>query len=233
MTARRRGVALITGAGSGIGRAVAKRLFARGLDVALLGRTEATLEATAWELLSGAQRGRALVIPCDVADAAAVTHARDRVLAELGAPVVVVNNAGVVARAPVEDTTDAEWRSVLGVNLDGTFHVTRAFLPAMRAAGAGRFVAIASISSTLGTPRLSAYCAAKWGVVGFMKALAEELRDGPLIAISVLPGSVDTRMLEGSGFPAAMLPDDVANTVEYAALDAPRAMNGSALEVFG
>lgn len=162
-----------------------------------------------------------------------VEHAKERVLGELGVPAVVVNNAGVVTRARIEDTTDDDWRTVLGVSLDGTFHVTRSFLPSMRAKGAGRFVAVASISSTLGTARLSAYCAAKWGVVGFMKSLAEELREGPLVAISVMPGSVDTKMLVGSGFAPAMLPDDVANTVEYAALDAPRAMNGSAIEVFG
>jgi len=228
-----RGVALVTGAGSGIGRAVAKGLFARGLDLALLGRTEATLEATAWEVLDGATRGRALALRCDVSDPAQVARACGRVLSELGVPRVVVHSAGVVVRAPVETTTDAEWRSVLGVNLDGTFHVTRALLPAMRERGEGRFVAVASISSTLGTPRLSAYCAAKWGVVGFMKSLAEELRGTPLAAMSVLPGSVDTAMLEGSGFAPAMMPDDVANAVLYAALDAPRAMSGSAIEIFG
>lgn len=228
-----RGVALVTGAGSGIGRAVAKGLFARGLDLALLGRTEATLEATAWEVLDGATAGRALALRCDVSDPAQVARACDRVLSELGVPRVVVHSAGVVVRAPVEATTDAEWRSVLGVNLDGTFHVTRALLPAMRERGEGRFVAVASISSTLGTPRLSAYCAAKWGVVGFMKSLAEELRGTPLAAMSVLPGSVDTAMLEGSGFAPAMMPDDVANTVLYAALDAPLAMSGSAIEIFG
>ncbi|HQY60826.1 MAG: SDR family NAD(P)-dependent oxidoreductase [Myxococcales bacterium] len=228
-----RGVAVVTGAGSGIGRAVAKALFARGLDLALLGRTKATLEATAREVLDGATAGRALALRCDVSDPAGVAHACRRAVSELGVPRVVVHSAGVVVRAPVEATTDDAWRSVLGINLDGTFHVTRALLPAMRERGEGRFVAIASISSTLGTPKLSAYCAAKWGVVGFMKALAEELRGSALAAMSVLPGSVDTAMLDGSGFAPAMQPEDVANTVVYAALDAPLAMNGSAIEIFG
>lgn len=228
-----RGVALVTGAGSGIGRAVAKRLFARGFDMALLGRREAALQETAWGVLDGATAGRALAIRCDVSRPDEVKRACERVLAELGVPQVVVHSAGIVVRAPIEETTDDAWRSVLGVNLDGTFHVTRALLPHMRARGEGRFVAVASISSTLGTPNLSAYCAAKWGVVGFMKALAEELRGTPLAAMSVMPGSVDTAMLEGSGFDPAMSPDDVANTILYAALDAPHAMNGSALEIFG
>ena len=224
---------LVTGAGSGIGRAAALAFAARGLDLVLVGRTEQTLVETAREVAIASPRVRAAVIPCDVSKSAEVTALRDRVLSELGAPLVVVNNAGMVARAAVEDTTDADWSEVLGVNLDGTFYVTRAFLPSMRARGEGRFVAVASISSTLGTPRASAYCAAKWAVVGFMKSLAEELRGTRLAAISVMPGSVDTKMLVGSGFSPAMTPDDVAGTLVYAGLDAPWAMNGSALEVFG
>jgi 3-oxoacyl-[acyl-carrier protein] reductase len=138
-----------------------------------------------------------------------------------------------VVRASIEHTTDADWDAVLGANLDGTFYVTRAFLPALRARGRGRFVAVASISATLGTPRLSAYCAAKWGVVGFTKSLAEELRGSALAALAVLPGSVDTAMLHGSGFAPRMSAADVASTIVYAGLDAPAAMNGSAIEVFG
>jgi len=231
MTARRSCV--ITGAGSGIGRATALAFAARGLDVVLVGRTASTLTETAAEIARCTPGARALAVRCDVAVSAEVERMKERVLSELGAPAVVVNNAGSVVRAKVEDTTDAAWSAVLGANLDGTFFVTRAFLPAMRARGEGRFVAVASISSTLGTPRLSAYCAAKWGVVGFVKSLAEELRGSPLVSVAVLPGSVDTAMLAGSGFPPAMTPSDVAGTIVYLALDAPAAMNGSAVEVFG
>ena len=226
-------IALITGAGSGIGRAASLALAARGLSVVLVGRTESTLFETADHVLSACAGVRTLVVPCDVSKSEEVSRMRDRVLAEMGTPEVLVNNAGIVARASVEDTTDTDWAEVLGVNLDGTFFVTRAFLSAMRARKTGRIVAVASISSTLGTPKLSAYCAAKWGVIGFMKSLAEELRDSGLAAISVLPGSVDTKMLVGSGFTPSMTPEDVAGTIVYAALDAPLAMNGSAVEVFG
>ncbi len=226
-------IALITGAGSGIGRAASLALAARGLSVVLVGRTESTLFETADHVLSASLGVRTLVVPCDVSKSDEVSRMRDRVLAEMGTPEVLVNNAGVVARASVEDTSDADWSQVLGVNLDGTFFVTRAFLPAMRARKMGRIVTVASISSTLGTPKLSAYCAAKWGVLGFMKSLAEELRDSGLAALSVLPGSVDTKMLVGSGFAPSMTPEDVAGTIVYAALDAPLAMNGSAVEVFG
>ena len=122
---------------------------------------------------------------------------------------------------------------MIDVNLKGTFLVTRAFLPRMLDRGRGRFVAIASISATLGSARQSAYCASKGGMVGFMKALAEELRGTGLQAMCVLPGSVDTEMLKGSGFAPAMQPEDVARTVAFLALDAPDAMNASSVEVFG
>ena len=85
----------------------------------------------------------------------------------------------------------------------------------------------------MSTPRLSAYCASKWGTVGFVKSLAEELRGTGLQSMCVMPGSVDTEMLQGSGFPPLMQPADVAKIVTFAALDAPAAMNGSCIEAFG
>jgi 3-oxoacyl-[acyl-carrier protein] reductase len=224
-------IAVVTGAGRGIGRAVAHALAARGCHVAILARSGHELDETAGAIR--AQGGRATVFACDLAEPPAIASATARVLTQLGAPAVVVNNAGVVQRSPVQDTTDADWNHVIQVNLTAAFQVTRAFLPAMLAAGAGRFVHIASISSTLGTPKLSAYCASKWGLVGFGKSLAEELRGTGLSSMCVMPGSVDTAMLAGSGLSPAMTPEDVANAVTYAALDAPLAMNGSAIEVFG
>jgi 3-oxoacyl-[acyl-carrier protein] reductase len=146
---------------------------------------------------------------------------------------VRVEDAGVVRRGAVHETSEEDWDLVLDVNLKGLFLVTRALLPHMLARRTGRCVNLGSISSTLGTARQSAYAASKWGVVGFTKSLAEELRGTGLQAMCVLPGSVDTRMLEGSGYAPQMTPDDVAGTVVYDALDAPDAMNGSAIEVFG
>jgi 3-oxoacyl-[acyl-carrier protein] reductase len=225
-------LAVVTGAGSGIGRATALELARRGLDVALLGRTEDTLRATATE----AERAgvRALVARADIGVEADVRGAVERILAQLGTPRVVVHNAGIVGRkARIEETSAAEWDAVLAVNLRGPFLVSRAFLPAMRAAAAGRFVTLGSISSTLGSPGLAAYCASKWGAVGFTRSLAEELRGSGLQALAVLPGSVDTPMVKVGGFPPQMSPEDVARLVAFAALDAPDAMNGSAIECFG
>jgi NAD(P)-dependent dehydrogenase (short-subunit alcohol dehydrogenase family) len=224
-------IAVVTGAGRGIGRAIAVALARRGCDLALLGRTIDTLALTAEDVVA---LGRsAVAVPCDVSNADAVERAAARVFADLGVPDIVVANAGVVHRASVETMTEREWDEVLDVNLKGTFLVTRAFLPRMRDLGRGRFIALGSISSTMGTARQSAYCAAKWGTVGFIKSLAEELRGTGLQAMCVMPGSVDTDMLKGSGFAPAMKPEDVAATVAFLALEAPNAMNASSVEVFG
>jgi 3-oxoacyl-[acyl-carrier protein] reductase len=224
-------IAVVTGGGRGIGRAVAVELARRGCDIALLGRTIESLADAAQAVL--AEGRRALAVPCDVSSAAAVDKAAALVHADLGDPDVVVLNAGVVERATVAEMTEAQWDEVIDVNLKGTFLVTRAFLPRMLTLGRGRFVALGSISSTLGTARQSAYCAAKWGTVGFVKSLAEELRGTGLMATCVMPGSVDTDMLKGSGFPPAMQPEDVAKAVSFLALDAPPAMNATSLEIFG
>jgi 3-oxoacyl-[acyl-carrier protein] reductase len=224
-------IAVVTGAGRGIGRAIAIDLAGRGLSIALLARTRAELDEVAMQVRGKGQN--ALVVLCDVTSPDDVTAAAKRVLAELGPPRVVVANAGVVARGLVTDMDEADWDRVLDVSLKGTFLAARAFVPTLVAEKRGRFIAMGSISSTLGTARQSAYCAAKWGVVGFVKSLAEELRGSGVQAMVVMPGSVDTDMLKGSGFAPQLSAEDVAKVVTFAALDAPDAMNGSAVEMFG
>jgi 3-oxoacyl-[acyl-carrier protein] reductase len=224
--------AVVTGAGGGIGRAIALALAARGLDVSLVGRTEATLRETAG--LAERARVRAVVVRADVAIGGEIVRAAADLVASLGAPQVVVHNAGIAGRkARVEDVDEGEWDAVMAANLKGPFLLSRALLPGMRAAGRGRIVSIASISATIGSPGLAAYCASKWGVVGFTKSLAEELRGSGLQALAVLPGTVDTPMAKVGGFPPQMTPEDVARVVVFAALDAPDSMNGSAIECFG
>lgn len=224
-------IAVVTGGGRGIGRAIALELATRGCDVAVLGRSEEHL-ASVVEAVRREGR-RALALRCDVSRAADVDAAAARLVAELGTPRVVVCNAGVVHRTLLRDMTEAQWDEVLDTNLKGTFLVTRALLAPMLAEGTGRFVAIGSISGTMGTPRLTAYCASKWGTVGFVKALAEELRGTGLQSMCVMPGSVDTDMLRGSGFDPLMQPEDIAKIVAWVALDAPDAMNGSTVDAFG
>ena len=148
---------------------------------------------------------------------------------------MLVNNAGIVARGRLDELPVETWDAVLDANLKGTFLVTRAFLPAMRAAARGRIINVASISGRQGTAQLTAYCAAKHGVVGLTRALAEELRDDGIAVNAVCPGSVDTEMLR-AGLPGGepdMSPEDVAGVVLYLAAGAPPALTGSCIDVFG
>lgn len=222
--------AVVTGASRGIGRATALELAERGVALALLGRPSKELEET------GAltrRRVRTQLVGCDLSRPTEISEAAEAVLGESGAPAVVVHNAAVIHRGPVERMSDAEWDEQLDVNLRAPFLLTRALLPSMKKAGSGRLIYIASISSTLGTGNASAYVASKWGVVGFMKSVAQELSDTGLMAVALLPGSVDTRMLEGSGFPPRMNAGDVAKTVAHYAVDAPLSHNGGVVEMFG
>ncbi len=222
--------AVVTGASRGIGRAIAIRLAAAGEDVALWARDADALAEVEAEI--GA-RGRVYIV--DVTDSAAVTTAAARVVAEMPRVTIVVNNAGAVLRRATADITDAEWRRIQATNLDGTFYVTRAFLPQLVAGTHARIINIASRAGREGTPMLAAYCAAKHAIVGFTRSLAEELRAARVSVNAICPGSVDTEMLR-EGIPGAspdMTPDDIARTAEFLALHAPSALTGTCIDVFG
>lgn len=228
--------AVVTGASRGIGRAIALRLAAAGAEVALWARDLAALRSVHAEI--SALGGRAQVFVVDVTDPAAISNAADIVRGTMAPVHVLVNNAGAVVRKPTVAITEVEWRRVMAVNLDGTFFVTRAFLADLTRGG-GRIINIASIAGREGTPLLSAYCAAKHGVVGFTRALAEELRAAKVSVNAICPGSVDTAMLR-EGLPGAkpdMTPDDIAATALFLAtpppFGAPHALTGSCIDVFG
>ncbi len=232
MTSLHGRIAVVTGASRGIGLSIAEALLERGANVALCARDSVELEKTGASLAARFGPGRAYWQRCDVASFGDAAAFRAGVVASLGSPSVLVNNAGVVVRRALADMTEADWDLCVDANLKGVFNVTHAFLPDLRVAG-GRVVNIASISGRLGTPRLSAYCAAKHGVIGFTRALAEELRPDGVQVNAVAPGSVDTQMLAGSGFDPAMGPGDVAGVVLYLVADAPPALTGACLDVFG
>jgi NAD(P)-dependent dehydrogenase (short-subunit alcohol dehydrogenase family) len=221
--------ALVTGAARGIGRAVALALARRGIDLLLLSRTRP--EQTERLVVECGVRVETFAV--DLCEAEATIGVCRRILGTHGAPDIVIHNAGTIDRQPVELTTLSAWDRQLGVNLRAPYLITRELLPALRARGHGRIIHVASISATLGTARAAAYCASKWGLLGFMKSLAEELKDSGLMTVAVLPGSVDTQMLEGSGFEPRMTPDEVAKTIAHYALDAPLAHNGAVIEMFG
>jgi NAD(P)-dependent dehydrogenase (short-subunit alcohol dehydrogenase family) len=225
-------VAVVTGASRGIGRAIATHFADAGARVALLARSAEALAVASTDIAR--RGGSAIAVRCDVSQSAEVAAAAAEVRAALGAVDIVVNNAGSVLRKPALDIDDAEWRRVLAVNLDGTFFVTRAFGPDLVARG-GRIINVASIAGRQGTPLLTAYCAAKHAVVGFTRALAEELRGAKVAVNAICPGSVDTEMLR-EGLPGVapdMTPDDIARTALFLAAEAPQALTGACIDVFG
>ena len=221
-------VAIVTGASRGIGRATALALASRNIKVALAARSPEPLAAVETEIRE--RSGSAIAIPTNVADAASVASMVEHASRELGTIDLLVNNAGIVARSAVVDTDETTWDDVVDINLKSVFLCTKAVLPEMLERGRGRIVNVSSISGTLGTPQLSAYCASKWGLIGFTKATAEEVRGCGVHVFSVNPGSVNTEMLQ-QGRPGAkpdMEPEDVSNVIVYLATDAPEAMTGSA-----
>jgi NAD(P)-dependent dehydrogenase (short-subunit alcohol dehydrogenase family) len=224
--------AIVTGASRGIGRAAALELARRNVALALIGRPSEEQDATL-ELARANGAPEARVFACDLADPAGTERVAAALARELPAIDVLINNAGIAPRLSVEETSPAVWDETFAVNLRAAFVLTRAVLPGMLKARRGRILHVGSISSTGGTARLAAYCASKWALVGFMKSLAAELSDSGVMTLAVLPGSTDTRMLEGSGFPPRMTAEDVARTLAHYALDAPNAHNGAAIEMFG
>jgi 3-oxoacyl-[acyl-carrier protein] reductase len=226
-------VAVVTGGSRGIGLAIARVFAAAGARVAICGLDSERL-ASASALITAHHPGANVTwLPCDVSRFEQARHLHATVDASLGVPDVVVNNAGVVVRERLDEMSESQWDHVLGANLKGTFNVTRVFLPQMRARGSGRIINVASISGRQGTARLTAYCAAKHGVVGFTRALAEETRDAGLQVNAICPGSVDTDMLKGSGYTPVLTPDEVAGVALYLADAAPPALTGACIDVFG
>lgn len=187
--------ALVTGAGRGIGAAIARRLAADGARLSLLGRQPAPLQALAASLPESAQ---AQVVLCDVADAQAVSVAWAQARAAHGPVAVLVNNAGQAASAPLGRTTDALWAQMLAVNLTGSFHGCRESLPDMLAAGWGRIVNVASTAGQRGYAYVAAYAAAKHGVIGLTRSLALEVAHKGITVNAVCPGYTETDLLEAS-----------------------------------
>jgi NAD(P)-dependent dehydrogenase (short-subunit alcohol dehydrogenase family) len=224
--------AVVTGASRGIGRAIAIRLAEAGAEIAIWARDSTAMRSVAQEI--AAARGKARSIVVDVTDPDAVNRASELVRATMPPVRTVVNNAGAVLRKSTAAITDVEWRRILAVNLDGTFFVTRAFIPDLER-NQGRVINIASISGREGTALLAAYCAAKHGVIGLTRALAEELRTAKVSVNAICPGSVDTAMLR-EGMPDArpdMSPDDIAKTALFLAHAAPSALTGACIDVYG
>ncbi|MGO9829327.1 MAG: SDR family NAD(P)-dependent oxidoreductase [Myxococcaceae bacterium] len=224
-------VALVTGASRGIGRAIAEALSEEGAAVAVLSTRLDGARPVAEALRAKGQR--AYPVAADVASPSALDAALAEVRRALGPVDVLVNNAGIALRQPLAATADADFERVLAVNLLGPLYLARRLLPDMAERGWGRVVNVSSISGTLGTAGMAAYCASKWGLNGLTRALSEEVKARGVLVAAVLPGSTDTEMLRGSGFPAKMTAQEVAKVVRFLCAEAPLAMTGSLVEVFG
>jgi NAD(P)-dependent dehydrogenase (short-subunit alcohol dehydrogenase family) len=207
-------IAVVTGASQGIGRAIAEAFAERdSAQVALVARTRSKLESVA-EACRG-RGGEALVVPTDVTDDAAVAEMADTVTGRWDVPDVLVNNAGLFTYAPLDDLTLEGFREQIDVNLTGSFAVTQAFLPAMRARGAGHLFYMASVASITAYPGNAGYCAAKHGVRGLARVVREETKDEGLRVTTVIPGATHTPTWEGVDLPEErfMPPEDVAQSV--------------------
>ena len=185
-------VALVTGAGSGIGRATAIRLARLGAAVGCLDRNAERVDAVAAEIAGGG--GRALALGADVTQIAQVLEAVDRLAAELGPAAILVNNAGIAGAGKLVDTTLEDWQRVLDSHVLGAFLVTKAVLPRMLAAAWGRIVQIASEAVWLGSASVQ-YVTAKAALLGFTRSLARQVVGQGVLVNAVAPGPVETPML--------------------------------------
>ena len=195
MTERK--VAIVTGGGSGIGRSCSMRLASDGLAVAVTDLNKDSAEAVAEEIRQAGDE--AVAVQCDVSERALVNEAVERVRAELGPPLVLVNNAGIPGTNEFLAITDEKWEKILRVNLTGTFYSTQTVVPDMIEAGWGRIVNISSSSAQGGQPYMVHYVSSKAAVIGFTKALALELGPKGITVNTIPPGFVDTPMLRGIG----------------------------------
>lgn len=232
MPARPAQTALVTGAGSGVGRAVALQLFAAGWAIALVGRRTEPLAATI--ALAGASvASRMAAFPGDVGNAAAVRELRDAVLARFGQVDAVVAAAGTnTPRRSWAELSAEKYHELIAGNLHGAFHCVQAFLPAMRARRAGTFVFINSEAGLRASPKAGvAYVAAKFGLTGLAQSLNAEERAHGIRACSIFPGDIDTAILDQRPNPPSpearskmLQADDVAAAVRFVLSLPPRAI---------
>ena len=238
-------VAIITGAGAGIGRATALRFGADGASVACLDVSTEECEQTAADIVAAG--GKAKAYACNVADKPSVTSTVAAVVADLGPPDVVCNIAGIGKFAHTHEQPLEEWQRIIDVNLTGTFLVSQAALPHLLNNG-GNIVNVASTAGLIGQPYSAAYCASKGGVVMLTKAMAYEYIERGIRVNAVAPGGIQTNLMESFGFPEGSSrklfykitspmgfaqPEEVAGLMAFLASDEARYMTGVVVPIDG
>ena len=185
-------IAVVTGAGRGIGRAIALKFAAAGADVVVVSRTQENSEKVAAEIRALGRKAWAHAV--DVADAAAVNAAAEKILAEAGKVDILVNNAGVTRDGLLMRMPDADWDTVLNTNLKGAFLVTKAFVRSFIKQRSGRIINISSVIGLIGNAGQSNYAASKAGLIGFTQSTARELASRGITANAIAPGFIETDM---------------------------------------
>ena len=238
-------VAIVTGGGRGLGKAIAEDLARRGAGVVLAGRTRSQLEESRSAI--EAAGGQAIAVPTDVADADSVQHLFDSCLAHFGRLDVLVNNAGVAPDIRLTELDEKDWERVFDINMRGVFLCSRAAARHFEDVGAGRAINIASVFGLLGRPGFTAYGASKGAVINFTRAAATEWTRFGAQMNAVAPGyfatDINAEMRDNDAvlskivrrIPARRMgrPEELANLVTYLALDAPDFLTGQTIAIDG
>lgn len=216
-------VAVITGAGRGIGAAIAMRMASLGARSVLCGRTREALETVAASIHNSG--GQSAVMECDVTDLRSVESLAARVERTFGRLDILVNNAGIGgASGPLHELSPETWDRVLNTNLRGVYYCIRSFAPLMIRGASGHIINISSLAGKNPLPNAAAYAASKWGLNGLCYSVAEELRAHNIRVSVICPGSVNTEFSAHPGKSAEKMlqPDDVAHAVAMIVTQAPQ-----------
>jgi 3-oxoacyl-[acyl-carrier protein] reductase len=216
-------VAVVTGAGRGIGAAIARTLSRLGATSVLCGRTGTVLESAAQSIVQAG--GKAEVVPCDVTSLPSVEAAAKRVESSFGRLDILVNNAGIGGfGGPLHQLPPDAWDQILNTNLRGVYYTTRAFAPMMIRARAGHIINISSLAGKNALPNGAAYAASKWGLNGLSYSMAEELRTHNIRVAVICPGSTNTELgpHAGKDHSKMLQPDDVAHAVAMLVMQSPQ-----------
>ncbi|MBM7841193.1 3-oxoacyl-[acyl-carrier protein] reductase [Alkalihalobacillus xiaoxiensis] len=209
--------AIVTGAGKGIGKAIALGLAKEGVNVGILARSEETLKRTVAEI--SALDVNVAYAAADVSSAEEVNQAIEQIKGELGSADILINNAGIGSFAPLMEMDPADWKKMIDINLMGTYYVTRAVLPQLIEKNAGDIINVASTSGLNGSPGSSAYSASKFGVIGLTESLAQEVRRNNIRVTALTPSTVatdlvkDTGLVDESKIEQYMHPEDLAEYI--------------------